>query len=99
MLNYYFLILQIISNIIIFRYCKNKLLEKTILYNGKLLYITNSDGLITFNKEKNNNSIMFKDYFDIYVGIVSGKDNVYKHKELGNIEVLNGEDKIEKYPF
>lgn len=86
-------------DIIIFRYCKNILLEKKVLYNDKLLYITNSDGLIIFNENKNKNVIMFKDYFDIYVGIVSGKEEVYKHEELGNIEVLNGENKIEKYIY
>ena len=42
---------------------------------------------------------MFQDYFDIYVGLVSGKEEVYKNEELGNIEVLNGEDKIDKYIY
>jgi len=86
-------------DIIIFRYCKNSLIEKKVLYNNKLLYITNSNGLITFGKEENNNSVMFHDYFDIYVGLVSGKEEVYKNKELGNIEVLNGENKIDKYIY
>uniref|UniRef100_A0A6C0EFX0 site-specific DNA-methyltransferase (adenine-specific) n=1 Tax=viral metagenome TaxID=1070528 RepID=A0A6C0EFX0_9ZZZZ len=84
-------------DVIVFRYCKNSSIEKKILYNDKQLYITNSNGLITFGEEKNNNIIMFQDYFDIYVGLVSGKEEVYKNAELGNIEVLNGEDKIDKY--
>lgn len=86
-------------DIIIFRYYKNSLIEKKVLYNDKILYIINSDGLITFSKEKNNNNIMFKDYFDIYVGIVSGKEKVYKNENLGNIEVINGENKVEKYIY
>jgi len=86
-------------DIIIFRYCKNSLIDKKVLYNDKLLYITNSNGLITFGEEENNNSVLFQDYFDIYVGLVSGKEEVYKNKELGNIEVLNGEDKIDKYIY
>jgi adenine-specific DNA-methyltransferase len=86
-------------DVIVFRYCKNSFLDKTVLYNNKKLYITNSNGLITFDEVHNNNSIMFKDYFDIYVGIVSGKEEVYKNEELGNIEVLNGENKIEKYIY
>jgi adenine-specific DNA-methyltransferase len=86
-------------DIIIFRYCKNTLIDKKVYYNDKLLYITNSDGLITFEKEENNNILMFKDWFDIYVGIVSGKEDVYKNTELGNIEVLNGEDKNDKYIY
>jgi adenine-specific DNA-methyltransferase len=86
-------------DIIVFRYYKNNTAEKKVLYNDKLLYITNNNGLITFNEEENENSVMFQDYFDIYVGIVSGKEDVYKNNELGNIEVLNGENKIEKYIY
>lgn len=86
-------------DVIIFRYCKNSSIEKKVLYNEKELYITNSNGLITFGEEENKNNIMFKDYFDIYVGLVSGKEEVYKNEELGNIEVLNGEDKLEKYIY
>lgn len=86
-------------DIIIFRYCKNKLLEKKILYNDQVKYIINNDGLITFSEEKNNNIHMFKDYFDIYVGIVSGKEEVYKNNTFGNIDVLNGYNKTDKYIY
>ena len=86
-------------DVIVFRYCKNSLIDKKVLYNNKLLYITNSNGLITFGEEVNINSFMFQDYFDIYVGLVSGKEDVYKNEELGNIEVLNGEDKVDKYIY
>lgn len=86
-------------DIIIFRYCKNILIDKKVLYNDKLLYIINKNGLITFEKDENINSVVFQDYFDIYVGLVSGKEEVYKNDELGNIEVLNGEDKIDKYIY
>jgi len=86
-------------DIIIFRYCKNSLIDKRVLYNEKFLYITNSNGLITFGEEQNISNVLFQDYFDIYVGLVSGKEDVYKNEELGNIEVLNGEDKIDKYIY
>ena len=86
-------------DVIVFRYCKNSLIDKKVLYNDKLLHITYSNGLITFGEEENNNSVMFQDYFDIYVGLVSGKEEVYKNEELGNIEVLNGEDKVDKYIY
>jgi len=86
-------------DIIVFRYCKNNLIDKKVIYNDKSLYITNSNGLITFGENENNNNIMFQDYFDIFVGLVSGKEEVYKNKELGNIEVLNGENKINKYIY
>ena len=93
-------------DVLIFRYCKNRLKIKQVLYNDKLLYITNSNGLITFGEENTiasggsgAGSIMFQEYFDIYVGLVSGKEDVFKNEELGNIEVLNGEDKINKYIY
>ena len=86
-------------DVIVFRYCKNNLLEKKVLYNDKKLYITNSNGLITFGIEENSNSVLFKDYFDIYVGLVSGKEEVYKNEELGNLEVLNGHNKLDKYIY
>lgn len=88
-------------DVFIFRYCKNSLIEKKILYNDKQLYIINNNGLITFKEEnmENNDDVLFKDYFNIYVGLVSGKDEVYKNEELGNITILNGETKIDKYIY
>jgi adenine-specific DNA-methyltransferase len=88
-------------DVIVFRYCKNNRtnLKKQVLYNDKLLFITNSNGLITFGEEENKNSVLFQDYFDTFVGLVSGKEEVYKNEELGNIEVLNGEDRVDKYIF
>jgi adenine-specific DNA-methyltransferase len=86
-------------DVIVFRYNKNNSIIKKVLYNDKLKYIINSDGLITFTDKENTNNIMFKDYFDIYVGIVNGKEEVYKNASLGNIEVLNGENKVSKYIY
>jgi adenine-specific DNA-methyltransferase len=86
-------------DVIIFRYYKNVLYEKVVLYNGDLLYITNSDGLITFSEKQTENMYLLKDYFNVYVGIVSGKESVYKNEELGNIEVLTSENKLNKYIF
>jgi adenine-specific DNA-methyltransferase len=87
-------------DIIVFRYCKNKELEKRILYNDKIMYITNSDGLITFNEKKHTEKdFLFSDYFDIYVGLVSGKEEIFKHTTFGNIKLLNGEDRFENYIY
>ena len=89
-------------DVIVFRYCKNGSIEKKCWYNDKLLHITNSNGLITFgDKEDNdyNEKNQFQDYFDIYVGMVSGKEEVYKSNQLGNIDVLNGENCLDKYIY
>jgi adenine-specific DNA-methyltransferase len=91
-------------DVIVFRYNKNNSIIKKVLYNDKLKYIINSDGLITFTdiikkEDSDTNKFMFKDYFDIYVGIINGKEQVYKNASLGNIEVLNGENKVDKYIY
>lgn len=89
-------------DVIVFRYNKNNSIVKKVLYNNKLKYIINSDGLITFIdkiEKSDTDNVMFKDYFNIYVGIVNGKEEVYKNAELGNIEVLNGENKVDKYIY
>lgn len=84
-------------DVIIFRYCKNDVIPKRVLYNDTLLYVINSDGMITFMEEEIETNMMFKDYFDIFVGFVSGKESVYKNEELGTMPVLNGENKVDKY--
>lgn len=86
-------------DVIIFRYCKNKKLDKNILYNGKKMYINNSNGLITFSDKLNKITETFQDYFNIYVGIVSGKDDIYKNEDIGNIDVLTKKNTIEKFIF
>jgi adenine-specific DNA-methyltransferase len=86
-------------DILIFRYCKNSSIEKKTIYNDKMKFIINSNGIITFEDEEIKNTILFEDYFNIYVGLVSGKEEIYKNEEFGNIEVLNGEDKIDKYIY
>ena len=86
-------------DVIVFKYCKNVSMAKKVLYNDQWMYITNSEGLITFGEEENTHSAMFQDYFEVYVGLVSGKEEVYKNEELGNITLLNGEDKMDKYIY
>jgi adenine-specific DNA-methyltransferase len=86
-------------DVIIFRYCKNNKLEKYVMYNDKKMYILNSNGLITFSETPNKETKTFSDFFDIYVGIVSGRDEIYKNDKLGNIDVLTGNNTTEKYIF
>jgi adenine-specific DNA-methyltransferase len=86
-------------DVIVFRYCKNASLPKRVVYNGEEKMVRNHDGILTFP------SISFDScreetvstYFDVYVGMVTGKEDVFKNQELGNVSVLNGENKIDKY--
>jgi adenine-specific DNA-methyltransferase len=85
-------------DIIIFRYCKNNLLDKIVKYNDEIKHINCKNCLISFSIEKQNDTMnIISDYFDVYVGQVSGNEKILKNTEFGNIDVLNGENKIDKY--
>ena len=86
-------------DVLVFRYCNNNCLKKEVLYNNNLLHIIENEGLVTFTKTKKTNLVSFKECFHIFVGMVTGKESVYKNDELGNIEIINGENKKEKYIF
>lgn len=53
---------------------------------------------ITFSYEKLESTILFSPCFDIYVGMVSGKDSVYKNT-IGNIEVCTDDGKYERFIY
>ena len=84
-------------DVIVFRYCKNNKLQKKTLLNGKEKYLINSNGIITFSDSSPENLSLFSEYFDIYVGMVTGKEKVYKNEKYGNIELLNAKEKKDKY--
>jgi adenine-specific DNA-methyltransferase len=42
---------------------------------------------------------LLSDSFDVLVGMVSAKDEVFKHADLGNISVITGENRQEKFIF
>ena len=86
-------------DIVVFRYCKNPSINKTVLYNGILREIINTDGLLTFPSSLESDHFVIKDYFNAYVGLVSAKESVYKHEILGNITLLNGKNKLDKYIY
>jgi adenine-specific DNA-methyltransferase len=86
-------------DIVIFRYCKNNSLDRLVNYNGETLTLMNNHGLVTFSKDKSEDTYPLGDYFDIHVGLVNGREEIYKNDELGNIEVLNDENQIKKYIY
>jgi adenine-specific DNA-methyltransferase len=85
-------------DIIVFRYCKNNLLDKIVNYNNEMKHISCKNGLISFSIEKQNDTTqIISDYFDVYVGQVSGNEKIMKNMEFGNIDILNGENIVDKY--
>ena len=68
-------------DVIIFRYCKDNTLSNKIIVNDKEKYINNSNGILTFvdTVPDTTKQIKYiKDYFDVYVGLVSGKEDFFK---------------------
>ena len=52
--------------------------------------------MITFEKEKKEEEFhIFEEYFNIYVGLVSGWESVFRN-EIGNSEVMKDEGEINK---
>jgi len=86
-------------DILVFRYCKDQNLSNEILYNDAKMYLKHNNGLVTFHKEEIKNYKTLEDIFKICVGLVSGKEEVYKNSILGNIDVLNDENRVDKYIF
>jgi len=84
-------------DIIVFRYCKDTTLEKKTLYNDKLMYTNNNTGLITFSENEVNETRLFRDYFEIYVGLVSGNDRIFQNDILGNVSILLDKNITKKY--
>ena len=89
-------------DIIIFRYCKNPSLSNKILFNDKEKFLINTKGTITFSDTDmdtytDNKMCPISDYFNCYVGMVTGKEAIFKNSEFGNIQLLNNKDKRDDY--
>lgn len=86
-------------DVIVFRYVKTKNKDNKIQYNGTEMYINANNGIITFSDNELTDNKIISDFFNVYVGMVTGKEKIYKNKELGNFKMLNGKDKIDDYIF
>ena len=86
-------------DIIVFRYCKDNTLSNKILVNNEEKFLVNTNGILTFTEKENNNMKTLNEYFKVYVGMVTGRESVYKNEEFGNITLLNKKDQRDKYIF
>ena len=86
-------------DVIVFRYLK-KNVNNITLFNNKELYLNEKNGIITFSKINiNNNTPILSDYFEVSVGLVNGKEEVYKNEEIGNFNILTEENIYTKYIY
>lgn len=82
-------------DILIFRYCLKPSKNKKCIFNDETRLSCLTNGIISFNLE-NIQGIKIGDYFNCYVGMVSGLEEVFKN-EIGNIDIQTDFNKIEKY--
>lgn len=84
-------------DVIVFRYCKDPMLDKIVKLNDEPKHILCTNGLVTFSDHPQTGHVPIGSLFDIYVGIVSGMDSVYKNETLGNIDVLVSQNNVKKF--
>jgi adenine-specific DNA-methyltransferase len=83
-------------DVLVFRYEKG-LFIKNVVVNGAASLININNGIITFSSSELSGTLL-ETKFNVYVGLVSGRDEVYR-VPIGNMEVLNDNDRVEKYIF
>jgi adenine-specific DNA-methyltransferase len=83
-------------DVVVFRYKKGIVTNKAIV-NSKEMFCNVNNGIITFSESKIVGTPLL-DYFDVYVGIVSGRDEIYR-VPFGNIDVLNDMGRVQKYIY
>jgi adenine-specific DNA-methyltransferase len=83
-------------DVLVFRYEKG-LISKNVVVNGVASLININNGIITFSSSELSGT-MLEEKFNVYVGLVSGRDNVYR-VPFGNMDVLNDKDRVDKYIF
>ena len=86
-------------DVLVYRYCKDPELEKKVVYNGASMHVVESRGMVVFGATAPGDAVALRESFDVLVGIVSGKEKVFKNAEFGNVDVRNakGCDGVERY--
>ena len=89
-------------DVVVFRYEKHlgkteNPIQTSTIVNGEPRFVQIRGGIITFS-EREIVGIPLSDLFHVYVGIVSGKDEVYRSHN-GNLGVLTDKDRIESFIF
>ena len=100
-------------DVLVFRYEKG-CHSKTVNLNGNPVYYNVNKGIVTFSdtdvttgavaasssssSSASSSSSSFDSRFQVYVGIVSGRDEIYR-SPLGNIEVLTDKDRVDRFIY
>lgn len=84
-------------DVVAFRYVKGLAQSKTIV-NEKEMFCNVNKGIITFSESEMVAGNPIDSNFNVYVGIVSGRDEIYR-VPFGNIDVITDKNRVEKYIF
>lgn len=85
-------------DVIVFRYCLDPQLVRTVMYNNEIKRLIDTNGTITFAPlEKPFVTEKIENYFDVLVGMVSGRESVFKNEEFGTMNVCNGKNVMDQY--
>jgi adenine-specific DNA-methyltransferase len=84
-------------DVLVFRYEVGRGSAEGTLVNGEPKFCNLTNGIITFTDHPTTpTGTLLADLFTVHVGLVSGKDEVYK-VPFGNIEVLADKDKRDRF--
>ncbi len=87
-------------DVVVFRYVKGVNQPDLVSVNGEHKRVSFSNGVITLNNDDDDDNVLGKaigETCDVFVGIVSGRDEVYRSELHGNVEVLTDKDTIHKF--
>jgi adenine-specific DNA-methyltransferase len=85
-------------DVVVFRYVKGVNQQDLVAVNGGHKRISFSNGIITLNTDEDDiPRKTIGETCDVFVGIVSGRDEVYRNETHGNVEVLTDKDTIHKF--
>jgi adenine-specific DNA-methyltransferase len=85
-------------DVVVFRYQKG-LAQALAIVNDEPKRVICNRGILTFasvSASEGATTATIQDRFDVYVGIVSGRDHIYK-QSFGNAEILTDKDKTERF--
>ena len=83
-------------DVVVFRYEKGCTAKRSVV-NGKDMFCNVHRGIITFSESELIGAPL-SEHFDIYVGPLTGRDEVYRNA-IGNIDVLSDKDRTERFIF
>lgn len=83
-------------DVMVFRYERN-LFDEKVIVNDKKMFCNVNNGILTFSECKIDGVSIFS-LFDVYVGLVSGRDEIY-HVPFGNVDLLDSKNVLKKYIF